>query len=124
MWNNWINKLTLLLVLGLTVFVVYDKTRASKTAYINTREVFDGFTLKKELAKKFESETNYTKRFLDSIGFQLQSRAKSLERTANAPTAELQTFLNDKEEYLARMEMFTKEKTKLSSTYDEQILKQ
>lgn len=124
MSNNWIGKISLLLVLVLTGAVIYNWSNKSKLAFINTKLVFEEFKLKKELSKKFENETAYTKRFLDSVGFKLQTRAKYLELNKNAKQEEIAVFLDEKETYLARLEMFSKEKNQLSSKYDEQILKQ
>lgn len=124
MSNNLIGKIALVLSIGALALFVFDKTNKKSTAYIDTKKVFNEFKLKKELLTKFESETSFGKKMLDSLAFTLQTRANELDKNPSTNKELVEQFLNDKEIYLQRLDLFNREKQELTAKYDEQILKQ
>jgi len=68
---------------GVCLYVLYDLSSRKKTVYVNTAEVYNQFSLKKELEKKLEKTQLTKKTILDSLHMQLSLLARIEKPTAD-----------------------------------------
>lgn len=105
----------------LALYAIYELSVQQRTGYVDIEVVFDSFSMKKELQKKYISEIQPEQQSIDS----LRQLIVYLEQEYNnKPTAELgnkiQTAFNAFQE---REERFKKRSEDLKFKYDEQVQK-
>lgn len=119
---NYKNILTPLAVILAVAFCIFWTLRSTKKiAYVNTTQLHDSFTLKKELEEKFSKVQLARQNLLDSIKFRIQYI--SVKGTAISEQEKMQ--LNDlQRSYLYKEKEFSEENAATAEQYSAQIWKQ
>jgi outer membrane protein len=106
---------TALVVLG---FLLYHKFLLPESAYVDSRKLFNEFTMKKQLEQEYKTIENGRMAELDSIELRLRMMSNELDRSNKELMYQFQlhrkNFDDKKNEYLQLNEM-------LSGKYNEQI---
>ena len=111
------------LVVGTAIVFITKEVVKQKTAYVNIKEVYNGFNLKKDLEKKYLTVQNARKQIVDSLILEY----KFIENKANANKNDknLQQELQAKKDIIIQKKnMFDEDNQKLTMKYDNEILTQ
>lgn len=107
---------------------IYHHFYATKTAYVDIKQVFNGFQMKSELEAKYKQVKQGRDKILDSLSFNLKVLSKHLNEQKIAKKdiskEELYRFEYDREEYLRLKNQFVEDNAALSQKMDNQILTQ
>jgi outer membrane protein len=101
-----------------------NNNESGKVAYIDIKEVFEGFQMKKELQTKFEGTANARKLMLDSLGMQVKRLSMQIEGEKNPSKDLMIEFELKREEYFKKRDEFAESNSQMSAEYDQQILEQ
>lgn len=107
-------------ILGLTAM----DTGRSGIAYINTAEVYNEFTLKKELETKLNDVQTRRKTILDSMKISLQGLTMRMEQQTKLSEKEMNEFNQIRQQYMRTEQEFDEDNQALANQYSEQIWKQ
>ena len=102
--------------------------RQPKTAYVDINEIYNNFTLKKELESKLDNISNARKNILDSVKIKVNVLSNVLEGTdkknkkaVDSISGILESF---KQEYYYKEQNFTQDNDAMTKQYSDQIWKQ
>lgn len=119
-------KSVLVLVVVLTAVLGFVGCTAGgkhRYAYVVVEEVFNEFTFKKELEKKYEQASNARKKILDSLQIDVSVLYKRIE--AGKPSSEDKMLFDRKRmEFEQKARMFEEENMQMTKDFDGQIIKQ
>lgn len=108
-------------------YLYYSKANnnaVAKIAFVDIKEVFDSFQLKKELQKKLEKETTIRKSQLDSLMFDLQILSNKLNSETNPKKEDVDRFNGLQRLYYEQKQLFENDAVEMTQKYDGQILEQ
>lgn len=113
------------IVIGISTLsvIAYHYCYSGKTAYMEIKKVFNGFTLKKELEDKYEITAKQRAKILDSLSGNLKLLSAQVQADRKNTELMLQ-FENKREEFFKIRERFEEDNAALSRKYDGQILEQ
>ena len=121
MKNLWLIIGNGIILLALLVLGLYNLAREEKQAYLDTAQVFDAFTLQKELRTQLENLQSKRQTRLDSMELRLKAMAGSSEFDRDRPGQE---FISLSNLYTHQKKKFDEENLRLSREYDRQIWNQ
>jgi outer membrane protein len=110
------------IIMVLIIALFFKKGTAAKLGYIKNNELYESFTLKKELAEKLTTVENKRKAILDSLIIPL--RMLSMELQKNKDEKLMIQFRAQQESYLAKKKEFEEDNKRLMQEYSDQIWKQ
>lgn len=113
-----INSVFLVALLGIGVYSLQDK---EQSVYLNTAEVFDAFSLQKELRTKMENAQSARKSIVDSLEIRLTAMTNTTNFDFQNPSKD---FFSLREAYQQRKKQFEEDNQKQSQEYDRQIWNQ
>lgn len=110
----------------IVVGIVYVIIPKQKSAYITTADVFEKFTLKQELEKKYQSVEQKRTYILDSIKLHLNYVYGQIQKETNKNKQEelIVSYQTIERQYKLQEQQFAEENAKLSETYNNQIFAQ
>jgi outer membrane protein len=124
MKNNLKYLITILIFLVIIALnFIYIQIKLPKTGYVELKQLYDKFQLKKELETKLISIQNSSKNFLDSLELNLLALSKQIEHNKTDKLLNAQ-FQREKDYYLSKKQELLDERTRISTNYDEQIWNQ
>ncbi len=116
------------LLAGAVAWGLWGPMKTSRIAYVKLGEVYNDFTLKKELEQKLISVQTTRKTILDSLELQLKMLYTSIENNAKLDEKErlerVQRFEALRGEYQAKQRMFEEDNESTTKRYTDQIWKQ
>lgn len=116
------------ILISTTALLIYHRFYSTKTAYIETKKVFNSFRMKAELEEKYKHMQKGRDKVLDSLAFDLKIMSKHLndQKAAKADISkdEIYRFEYSREEYLKLKNQYQEDNAALSQKYDSQILAQ
>jgi outer membrane protein len=114
----------IILVIGIIIYLCVQHRPQRKVGYVVIKELYMNFEMKKEMEKKYLSVKQERDKVLDNAKFEINNLLKKIdaEKGKNAKTKE--EFERKREAILQMKNSFEEENSKLSQTYDEQILTQ
>lgn len=105
---------TVINFIALVILAGYILTKpVSKRVYVETADVFSGFTMTKEYEKKLDDVKAIRQNVLDSIKLKLQVMSTTDKQS--------ETFEFAKKEYLYKQEQFRQENEALTQKYNKEI---
>ncbi|MCK6648971.1 MAG: OmpH family outer membrane protein [Bacteroidia bacterium] len=125
-------RIILFAIAGLLVFIVVyllifvnSQNVSTKVAYIKNAELYNEFSLKKELENKLIKVKNQRKAILDSLYLPLKILSNELEVNGkNISSQSVLNFNKMKEVYLNKQKEFEEDNLRLTDEYSQQIWKQ
>ncbi len=112
----------ILVLLGAITYVLLKNT-SEKNAWVDVKKIYNEFSLKQELEKKYKQVETERKNILDSLELDLNLIARELNKTKPS-NEQIKAFEMQKETYLYKKQQFTQENEQTQQTYNEQILTQ
>lgn len=109
-----------ILIISIIALSFISCNHAEKTGYIKMGELFEEFTLKKELTSQLEQTVLARKNILDSLKLNLEMTIVTIQG-GSASDSVKNDFLNKKQVYLKKQEQFEIENNTLQQEYDHQI---
>lgn len=109
---------TLLVVLAYKEFI---QTPAPEIAFVNNFELFEGFTYKKELTRKFEKVEQARKSQLDSLRYALSEYKVYLDQIDKPDLEKFELFNVKKNNYLSIEQRFLEDAEAQTQEYDQLI---
>ena len=116
------NLIAFILLIAIVIgSVAWNEYRSKKIAYVSTTNLYDGFTLKKELEDKYKKTQLTRQTLLDSLKFKIQA----LSIKGKDMTDEDKIRFNDlQRSYLYKEKEFNDENDLAAQQYSDQIWKQ
>jgi len=112
-----------LLIAGTAIVFITKEVVKQKTAYVNIKEVYNGFNLKKELESKYLKVQNERKQIIDSLI--LEYKYFENKANANKNDKKLQVELESrKDNIIQKKSRFEEDNQALTMQYDKEILTQ
>ena len=111
----------LLTVLGLFVFVGFKMPSNSKVAYVNSYDLYEGFTMKKELEQELERFVQSRKPVIDSLEMLLEVKGKTLRLQREPAPDQIIDYERTLEQYEAVKLDFEQKHQELVASYSDQI---
>lgn len=116
-----------LILIGINVIlcaavILYVHYTTPKIGYIAMQEVYDNFTLKKELEAKLQKTENIQKSYMDTLAFRIKLANNELQSTKDK--SKLAYLETQKEEYLSKRKLFSEQSSSMSQEYTKQIWNQ
>lgn len=112
-----------IVVLAAAVVYLLLKNCSEKNAWVDVKKIYNDFSLKQELEKKYKQVETERKNILDSLELDLNIMARELNKI-KLSDAQIKEFELQKERYLYKKQQFTQENEQTQQTYNEQILTQ
>ncbi len=118
--KHWliVNSIFLLVILAIGVYSLNQK---EKNVYLNTAEVFEAFSLQKELRTKLENVQSTRQAILDSMQLRLTAMTSSSDFDRQNPGED---FFSLREVYRIKQKQFEEDNLRQSREYDRQIWNQ
>jgi len=110
----------LIIAVGALSLSVFNTTAKSKTAYVNTVEVYNQFEMKIELEKKLEETKNARTRILDSLLNDVETIVNYLRKNENDNEA-VDRYQFMRENYLKKEKQFEEDNRALAQKYTDQV---
>src|ERR1035437_6758618 len=111
----------LFILFALALYILYTKEN-TKTAFVKNTDLYNEFSLKKELEAKLLTVKNQRKTILDSLLLQLKLSSTELENSKDEK--EIRKFQLKKQAYLTKQKEFDEDSQRLAEQYSQQIWKQ
>jgi outer membrane protein len=111
----------LLAILLVAFFTLFNKP---KTAYIIIQEVYNGFTMKQEMQKKFTQTTAARQKRIDSLQTELKYFAETLDQNKKNTDQDLQKFDQMRGFFMQQKQIADQDNKVLMQQYDSEILTQ
>jgi outer membrane protein len=124
--KNHINSILtvgLLISLSISAYLVFSGKKV-KTGYVKNTDLYNGFSLKKELESKLEKVKNQRKTILDSLVMELKIASSEIQAGKAKDETKVRKFEYKKQQYLAKQQEFEEDTEKLAQQYSDQIWKQ
>jgi len=109
---------------GLIYLYLLSGKQNENVVFINTSEVFDQFTLKKELEMKLTQTKNARQAVLDSLELQFKILLEQAEIKNKKIIVSKEDIELKRKEYLLKKQKFEEDNEMLARQYDEQIWNQ
>lgn len=119
-----ISVILILGMLGIIIYLAMTHQKETKTGYINIKEVYSGFEMKKEMEKMYLKTKSGRDKILDSMKFELNNLLKKVDAGNGKNATDVKAFEKKREEFFQNKNYFEEENEKLSQQYDQQILTQ
>ena len=113
-----------LLLAGLGSFQVYSYFNRPKTAYIIIKDVYDAFTLKKELEKKFTGIRDAREKILDSLAVTVKLIAKQIDNEKGKDKGHIELYNLKREDFFKKKKAMGEDNDQLTKQYDQEIVTQ
>ncbi len=121
---NRLNIVLIVLILVLSAFFIYDYLNRPKTAYVIIGEVFNEFSMKKDLEKKYTATKNVRQKVLDSIAIDLRILTKKIDIEKGKNEESVNNYNLKREEFYQKQKNFQQDNEALTKQYDQEILTQ
>lgn len=118
MKNKYVTIGLLVLVGCLFGFIIYNQSKITKNVYIENGALFDGFSMKLELEKKFKNTESIKTQMLDSIYNEIKLKVQI------ADPKEENNIMLLKKEYMYKKKNFENENDEMMKSFNEQIWSQ
>lgn len=106
------------MVIGLCTWIISDKASEKKICYVNNRQLFDQFSLKKELESELKVSQGKYRQQLDT----LQIRMNVVLESDNYTGQQKQQVLAEmRQEYARKEDEFSRQEEKLQENFEEHI---
>lgn len=121
-------KFKLFLIVSVSVLICLGtvtalRTTGGNTAYINTEEVYNNFSLKKKLESELKKTQQARQYMLDSLRFQLELLSAEVQKPEADP-ALVSRFTTMRDSYFHRQQEVEEANTALAEQYTEQVWSQ
>ncbi len=120
--KNVIFIISVLLLSCLIVFISKSYFKP-KTGFVEIKELYNNFNLKKELEKKFMEVKNARQKIMDSLLLDIKFTENKLKSDKKNNQVMVE-FQNKKDFFLQKKQSFEEDNLKLSQQYDAEILSQ
>ncbi len=100
------------------------RNEIEKSAYVNLKELFEGFEMKKELALSLKKDLSQKQSKLDSVLFQLQAFNNKLNSIKSNDKEELLKFQQLQNYYVQQKNAFDEYQYTKTQQFDSQIIEQ
>jgi outer membrane protein len=107
----------------IAALLINNAITRKKTGYVEIKELYNNFSLKKELENKFLEVKNARQKILDSLMLDLKFIENKIKTEKNNKNLTLE-FENKKDVYLQKKQVFEEDNLKLTQQYDSEILSQ
>lgn len=111
-------------IIGLGTYTLIEHYNKPKTAYIIIQDAYNQFDLKKEMEKKFIAIKNAKQKVLDSLAFELNLSAKTIDEKKGSNKYNETIYNRKREEFYQRRQSVQEDNNQLSKQYDQEILSQ
>jgi outer membrane protein len=112
------------LLIGLFAVGLLTYLYKPKTGYIIIQEVYNGFTMKIEMEKKYLQTTVARQKRIDSLQFELKSSAEILDKNEKNSDMEIQRFEKMRSGFLKQKQEMDEDNKNLMQQFDSEILVQ
>ena len=113
--------LLFILVIG---WIVFSYQTTPKTGFIVIQEVYNGFSMKKEMEQKYNQTKMARATILDSLELGLKILARKIEGEQLKNKSTIEQFNVQREEFLQRKQTYEEDNAALTKQYDQEILTQ
>ena len=114
----------MVVMLGMIIYLIMSHHKERKIGFINIKEVYNGFEMKKEMEQKYIQVKAGRDKILDSMKFELNRILKKADAEKGKNLQANEEFEKKREEFFQNRNLFEEENEKLSQQYDQQILTQ
>ncbi len=109
----------------MVAYLAYDRFwGGTKTGYVIILDVYNQFSMKKELQKKYESSHSARKKIVDSLAMAVRMLAQKIQAEKVRDTSDIRIFNEKRMEYFERKHMIAQDDSAQMKQYDESILNQ
>lgn len=115
--------LGVLIAVGVIMFFGFYQ-KESRMAYLNTTQVYEGFTLKKELETKLNKVKEERKNMLDSLALKVNILTQKLSASPKVQAEEAERYEFLRQQYLQKKQKADEESAELARQYNDQIWEQ
>lgn len=95
-----------------------------KVAYVKNIDLYNNFSLKKELENKLTTVKTQRKSILDSLLLELKVSSSALQNADKRDEQQIKSFELRKQNYLAKQKEFDEDNERLTSQYNQEIWNQ
>jgi|ERR1700739_88775 len=95
-----------------------------KTGYVIILDMYNQFSMKKELQKKYETSHNMRKKVIDSLAMNVRMLGQQLQAEKKKDTSEIRLFNEKRMEYFEKKQSLGQDDSVQMKQYDESILNQ
>lgn len=113
--------LLFILVIG---WIVFNYQTTPKTGFIVIQEVYNGFSMKKEMEQKYNQAKMARATILDSLELGLKILARKIEGEQLKNKSTIEQFNIQRETFLERKQTYEEDNAALTKQYDQEILTQ
>lgn len=106
------------------LFVLVSTSKTVKTGYVKIEQVYEEFDLKKQLSGQLSSLQVKRKNEMDSLSLQIKMVGNQIRIQPKPQDGEVTFYKQLVDEYEIRSEQYEEEESRLSSSYNEQIINQ
>ena len=110
-----------IVLLAVLAYKEFVQSPPPKIAFVNNFELFEGFTYKKELTKKFETVEKARQSNLDSLRYSLSEYKVYLDQSDMAELDKFELFNVRKNNYLSTEQRFAEDAQAQTQEYDQLI---
>lgn len=121
---KWLNIVYVVLIAGLTGALIYVKTSVPKTGFVSTPELYNEFSLTKELQSKLGNVKQMRQQVLDSIKIELQVIGNRLQQVKIKNDSLVSKFEMLRQKYVMKERQFSEENQLLEQEHSDQVWKQ
>lgn len=111
--------IALVFITGIFCFLYFKK---EKTAYVDVKQLYEDFEMKKELSDKLTAVQNMRNKLLDSLEMQLKILSQKIN--LNKTDADVAEFNVKRENFFTKKQQFADDNQATIADYDAKILKQ
>lgn len=110
--------------LFISLFLLISNSSNSKIGYVKIEQVYEEFDLKKQLSSQLSSLQIKRKNEMDSLGLKIKMLESQLKNQNKPSESEVTFYKQLLDEYEIRSDQYNEEETRISSTFNEQIVNQ
>ncbi|MGD1848071.1 MAG: OmpH family outer membrane protein [Salibacteraceae bacterium] len=92
-----------------------------KTGYVNLAEVYENFSMKKELEQQLDQTLVLRKNILDSLKMDVEALGRQLEAQEAPADKDIAVFQARRNNFLQKEQRFREEESQIKAQYQEQI---
>lgn len=122
--KNKIFILFVLLFVAFASFVVFQYKTHPKVGYVNIKEIYEGFEMKKQMEQKYLKIKKSREKILDSLKFELNTLLKQIDSEKQKNPLTIREFELKRDLFLQKKTSFEEENNALTAEYDQGILTQ
>jgi len=116
-------KINLIIIIAVFSIMAYliSIYKSQKTAYINVNELYNEFSMKKELENQIIQVQNKRKAILDSLSIQIEIKANQFTKPESVNIEDQQEFDYLKKIYFSKQQQFEEDNQQISQDYRNKI---